>query len=162
MPHPSTFTAIDFETASSKWHTICSVGLVRVEKGKIVQSIEYLVKPPNNEYHYRNTDIHGLTPKHTVKALTFDKIWHKIEPYINGQNVVAHNMSFDGGCIKKTLEYYKLPIPEFTPHCTMKIFGGKLDVNCKKHGIKLNHHNALSDATGCAKLFLIYLKTAHK
>ena len=97
----------------------------------------------------------------TLDAPTFDKVWHLIKPYIDGQHTVAHNITFDAGCLKATLEYYGLPIPEFTQYCTMRIFGGGLADNCKEHGIELNHHDALSDATACAKLFLIHLNCSN-
>jgi DNA polymerase-3 subunit epsilon len=42
-----TFTAIDFETAI---HYPCSVGIVTVENGVIVDEFVSLIKPPNNLY----------------------------------------------------------------------------------------------------------------
>lgn len=44
-----TFTAIDFETATA-YHP-CSVGIVTVENGVIVDEFVTLIKPPNNEYN---------------------------------------------------------------------------------------------------------------
>jgi DNA polymerase-3 subunit epsilon len=127
---PTTFTALDFETAQGKSYSICQVGLVRVDNGKVVHTFECLVKPPNNFY------------------------WN----WFTEQNVVAHNVHFDARCLKETLEYYGLPVPEYTKYCTMKIFGGGLDANCEDYGIDLKHHDALSDAMGCAKLFLLHLE----
>jgi DNA polymerase III subunit epsilon len=159
MITPATFTAVDFETAQGKSYSICQVGIVRVENGKVVHTFECLVQPPNNFYWNWFTDeIHGISPEMTVDAPTFDIVWHKIQPYITGQNVVAHNIYFDARCLKETLEYYGLPVPEYTKHCTMKIFGGGLADNCKDYGIELNHHDALSDATACAKLFILHLE----
>ena len=43
-----TFTAIDFETATA-YHP-CSVGIVTVENGVIVDEYVTLIKPPRNEY----------------------------------------------------------------------------------------------------------------
>jgi DNA polymerase-3 subunit epsilon len=43
-----TFTAIDFETATA-FHP-CSVGIVTVENGVIVDEFVSLIKPPNNLY----------------------------------------------------------------------------------------------------------------
>ena len=42
-----TFTAIDFETATA-FHP-CSVGIVTVENGVIVDEFVTLIKPPNND-----------------------------------------------------------------------------------------------------------------
>ena len=73
--------------------------------------------------------------------------------------MVAHNgFAFDFHCMKQTLEYYKIPNPEFTGHCTYRIFGDNLASLCNQYKINLNHHDALSDAKACAELFLIHLK----
>jgi DNA polymerase-3 subunit epsilon len=95
----------------------------------------------------------------TLNELTFDKAWIKIKPFICNQNVVAHNgHSFDFNCLKQALEYYHLVKPEFNTYCTYQIFGAKLNLLCEQYNIKLEHHDALSDATACAELFLLHLK----
>jgi DNA polymerase III subunit epsilon len=152
------FTAIDFETAQGPRWSICQVGLVRVEKKKIVQQLELLVKPPDNFYAPINIQIHGITPQHTKNSPTFKLVWPQIKNYIDGQNIVAHNMAFDRSCLKQTLRYYSLKIPQFNHHCTYKLYGARLDVLCNQFAIKFNHHNALSDAIACSKLFMRYHK----
>jgi DNA polymerase-3 subunit epsilon len=152
------FTAIDFETAQGYRWSICQVGLIRVENGIITNELNILVQPPNNYYWDRFIDIHGITPVKTANAPTFDKIWHKIEPFINGQTVVAHNgLSFDFPVLTKTLEYYGLQEPIYEKHCTYRIYKQGLSALCEKHNIPLNHHDALSDARACCKLYLIHL-----
>ena len=152
------FTAIDFETAQGYRWSICQVGLIRVENGIITNELNLLVQPPNNYYWDRFVDIHGITPEKTANAPTFDKIWHKVEPFINGQTVVAHNgLSFDFQVLAKTLEYYGLQEPIYEKRCTYKIYRQGLSALCEKHNIPLNHHDALSDARACAELYLRYL-----
>lgn len=156
-----TFTAIDFETAQGgrNFHTICQVGLVRVVKGKITDTISMLVQPPGNYYWYKFTEeVHGIDAETTLNSPTFDKIWNKIKPYIHNQHIVAHNASFDIGCLKASLEYYNLPIPEFTHSCTCNLYGRTgLAELCEEYDIELNHHDALSDAMACAELFVKHL-----
>jgi len=157
------FTAIDFETAQGKQWSICQVGLVRVEKGKITNEISLLVQPPENYYWYRFTEIHGISSEDTANSPTFDKIWHQIEPYIKDQVVVAHNgLSFDFPVLKKTLEYYNMQAPDYEKYCTYRIFGSNLESLCNQYKIPLNHHDALSDAKACAELFLIHLLKTKK
>jgi DNA polymerase-3 subunit epsilon len=152
------FTAIDFETACGSRNSICQVGLVKVVNGIIVDELNLLVQPPNNCYWDRFIDIHGISPKVTSKELTFDKIWHLIEPFITNQNVVAHNgMRFDFPVLQTTLIHYGMETPAYNKHCTYKLFGDNLASLCRKHKIVLNHHDALSDAKACAELYLIYL-----
>lgn len=154
-----TFTSIDFETATRYRVSICQVGLVRVEGGKIVEQIKHLVQPPDNSYEWQNTRIHGIRAKDTEYADTFDQVWKNIRKYIRNQTVVAHNAAFDVSCLTQTLSYYEVPIPNFTQQCTYRLFGKKLSILCEEYKIALNHHDALSDALACAKLYQKYLKT---
>ena len=160
MPETSTFTAIDFETAQGYRWSICQIGLVRVENGKVTKELDILVQPPNNYYWEQFTDIHGLKAYDTAKAPTFDKVWHLIEPFIKGQTLVAHNgMAFDFPVLNKTLEYYNMAVPEYEKRCTYKLFKSNLANLCREYQIPLNHHDALSDAKACAELYRIHLKS---
>lgn len=155
----NSYTAIDFETAQGKRTSICQVGLVRIENEIVTEQLSILVQPPENYYWNNFIDIHGITPEQTADAPTFDKIWHQIEPFIKNQHVVAHNgFGFDFPCLKQTLEYYNIANPEFTGHCTYRIFGTHLASLCEKYNISLKHHDALSDAKACAELFKLHLK----
>lgn len=154
------FTAIDFETAQAKRWSICQVGLVRVEQGLITRQLSILVQPPENLYWPNFSAIHGISAADTAEAPRFDQIWPQIAGYIEGQQVVAHNgFSFDFPCLRQTLDYYELSVPEFKGHCSYRIYGKKLALLCQEHNIELNHHDALSDAKACAELFLKHLNS---
>lgn len=156
----NTFTAIDFETAQGYRWSICQVGLVRVENGIITKQLDILVQPPDNYYWYNFTKIHGISAKDTRQSPTFNQVWHLIKPFIKDQNVIAHNgFSFDFPVLSKTLEYYNMPTPEYNKFCTYKIYKSNLANLCQLHNIPLNHHDALSDARACAKLFLLHLES---
>ena len=153
-----TFTAIDFETAQPKRWSICQVGLVRVEAGVVTQELSLLVRPPEDMYSGFNTAVHGLTARDTMTEPGFDAIWPQIANFIEGQTVVAHNMAFDGSCLKQALEFYGLAQPQFEKQCTYKLFKKKLNHCCEEFDIPLNHHDALSDARACAALYLRSLR----
>lgn len=153
-------TEIDFETAHGYRWSICQVGLVRVNNSNVTDEINLLIQPPNNYYWDRFIDIHGITPDMTKEALTFDKVWHKLEAYIKGQAIVAHNgLSFDFPVLEITLEYYSMENPKYEKHCTYRLFRQNLASLCNHYKISLNHHDALSDAKACAELFLIHLQS---
>ena len=59
--------------------------------------------------------------------------------------------------MQQTLEFYGISNPDFTGYCTFKIFKENLTKLCQKYRILLNHHDALSDALACAKLFTNHL-----
>ena len=154
-----TFTAIDFETAHGKRWSICQVGLVRYESGVVTKQLSILVQPPDNYYWSRFIDIHGIDPAMTATAPTFDLVWPQIVPFIQGQQVVAHNgFGFDFQCLSQTLAYYGMEVPEYTGHCTYRIYRDNLASLCRQYAIPLNHHDALSDSLACAELFKIHLK----
>lgn len=160
------FTAIDFETATGYRNSICQIGLVRVEGSEAVEEIDLLVQPPDNFYSYRNIEVHGITSDDTRHAPSFEAIWPKIESFIAGQVVVAHNSSFDFSCLRKTLDHYSIPWPEYDGHCTCRMYKGKhasasLAFLCEHYGIPLDHHDALSDARACAQLYTMYLADKH-
>jgi DNA polymerase-3 subunit epsilon len=157
------FTAIDFETATGKRDSACAIGLVKVENGRIVEEYSALIKPPNNEYNWHNTNVHGITASDTRNSPNFGAVFSEIEARIHGQTLVAHNASFDRSVLQKTMLAFGLDYDglNLSWECTLKIYKGKgysparLDVCCQRHGIQLNHHDALSDAKACAQLYLI-------
>lgn len=162
FPPLEKFTAIDFETAHAQNWSICQVGLVTVEYGKITNEIDLLIQPPGNHYHWGNSRVHGIKRQTTKDAAFFSEIWDQIEPFIANQNIVAHNASFDCSCLRSVLTYYELPVPEFSAHCTVKIYKRNLKFLCDLYGIEINHHHALSDAKACAHLFMMHLNDEKK
>jgi DNA polymerase-3 subunit epsilon len=155
----NTFTAIDFETAQPKRNSVCQIGMVRYENGKIVETYNQLIQPPDNFYWGRFTDIHGISPQDTRYAPLFPEVWEDVKRWLDGQNVVAHNGAFDFNVLSQTLTHYDLAQIEYKQHCTYKIFKSKLNILCNTYGIPLNHHDALSDAIACGELFKIHLST---
>ncbi len=156
------YVAIDFETAIN--HHICSVGIVTIERGIITDQYHALIQPPDNQYNWHNIQVHGITQQDTENEPFFDVVYPEIKKRIAGKTVVAHNESFDRNVLIKTMADYRLDYDElalaYRWACTMKIYRAKgyrakLNICCERHGIELKHHDALSDALGCAKLYLI-------
>ncbi|NQX82750.1 MAG: 3'-5' exonuclease [Flavobacteriaceae bacterium] len=157
------FIAIDFETAIQ--HHICSVGIVTIKDGIIIDEYHTLIKPPNNEYSWFTTKVHGITAQDTRNAHDFSEIYPEIRKRMQGKIVVAHNESFDRRVLQKTmaennLDYSELNIQEKW-ECTMKMCrandrypSGKLNECCAVDNIELQHHDALSDARACAQLYM--------
>ena len=159
------FIAIDFETATAKRNSACSVGIVTVENGVIIEEYHTLIQPPNNEYNWHNIQVHGITESDTFNAPNFQQVYPEIKRRLAGKVVIAHNESFDRSVLKNTMldfgiEYSDLDLSDKWG-CTMKIYKAKgykpakLNVCCAQHNIQLQHHDALSDARACAKLYLI-------
>ena len=157
------FVAIDFETATA-YHP-CSVGIVTVENGVIVDEFVTLIKPPRNEYNPFTIAVHGIHPRDTVNAKTFTQVFPEIQKRLQNRIVVAHNESFDRNVLAKSMALYGLDYESlnigYRWECTVKIYKAKglkptkLSDCCREMQIELNHHEALSDARACAKLYLL-------
>ncbi len=154
------FAAIDFETANQHRTSVCSVGVVVVRNGVIVDKLYSLVKPYPNFYSSWATQCHGLSRSDTDDAPLFDEAWAQIAPHISDLPLVAHNKGFDQPHLIKCHEHYAIPYPNYEFHCTMaasrKNFGKTLP-NHQLHTVAercgfvmSNHHHALADAEACA------------
>ena len=55
------FAAIDFETANNERSSVCSVGIVIVRNGEIVDTFYSLIQPEPNYYNYWCSQVHVLT-----------------------------------------------------------------------------------------------------
>lgn len=158
-----TFVAIDFETATA-YHP-CSVGIVTVENGVIVDEFVTLIKPPNNQYSPFTIQVHGIHPRDTMNAKTFTQVFPEIKKRLQNRVVVAHNESFDRNVLAKTMALHGLDYSDLNLalrwECTVKIYKAKglkptkLSDCCREMNIQLNHHEALSDARACAKLYML-------
>lgn len=159
-----TFTAIDFELATADYTSVCSVGIVKVEDGVIVDEFYSLVQPPNNKFMWQTTRVHGIKSKDTLEAPTFDKVFPIIAPLLLGQPMVAHNEAFDRSVLQKTMMHYGLDYSALDLStkwtCTSEIYRKagfpktKLSICCEIMGVDLDHHDALSDARASALLYL--------
>lgn len=160
------FTAIDFETATSKYTSICSIGICVVENDEIVERKGMLIRPRSLEFNDYNIKIHGITPAMVENAPTFDELWDTIRPYIDGKIVVAHNSMFDVSALCATLEDYGIEFPSFRYLCTVKLSqkaypefpSHKLNCLCDELGITFSHHQAYDDAYACAEVLRSIMK----
>ena len=154
------FVAIDFETANYAADSACSVGLVKVVGGEIVDSVVHLIRPPTREFKF--THIHGLRWKDVEGARDFGELWPDIAEFTRGAKfLAAHNASFDQGVLRACLARHAIEHKPPTFKCTVKmaratwnLYPTKLPDVCRHLGIDLNHHEALSDAMACARIVI--------
>ena len=157
------FIALDFETANSCRESICSVGMAIVENGKVVKTVDRLVKPAPDYYNDINISVHGITPDMTEKEPTFCELWEDLKPYFDHRIMVAHNASFDFSVLRNTLDYYNIEYPTLSYYCSMllsrrafpDLINHRLPTVCRYMEYdNLIHHNAQSDAEACAYIML--------
>jgi exonuclease len=153
------FAAIDFETANFERCSVCSVGVVVVRGGELVDSFYSLIQPEPNYYTYRCTAVHGLICCDTDDAPVFSEVWKQVVPHIQGLPLVAHNSSFDEGCLRAVFKVYGMDYPEYQFYDTLRaarraypeLPNHQLHTVARVCGYELkNHHHALADAEACA------------
>lgn len=154
------FAAIDFETANECQSSVCSVGVVVVRGGEIVDKFYSLIHPEPEYYKWFCRQVHGLGPDDTDGAPVFPYVWEKIEPLIEGLPLVAHNSSFDEGCLKSVFKVYQMDYPDYEFFDTLAASRKHFGCSLPNHQLQtvsaacgydlMNHHHALADAEACA------------
>lgn len=155
------FAAIDFETANHERTSVCSVGVVVVRDGEVVDTFYSLIQPEPNYYHHWNTRVHGLTCADTDDAPLFPEVWAQIEPLIEGLPLVAHNKAFDESCLRAVFRCYQMDYPDYPFFCTC-IASRRAFPHAPNHQLHTiadlcgyhleHHHHALADAEACAAI----------
>ena len=160
---PETAVALDFETSDKYPDSACALGMVRMEGGKIVDTIYSLIRPPRPHVYY--TEVHGLTWDMVKDAPTFTDLWPQFSAFMQGADyLVAHNATFDRRVLRGCCWSFGLEAPEIPFLDTLAgarkglpLRHNRLNDVCDYLGIDLIHHQADSDAMGCAKIYL-YLR----
>ena len=106
------FAAIDFETANEWPSSVCSVGVVVVRGGEVVDTFYSLIHPEPEYYRWFCRKVHGIGPDDTEDAPVFPRVWARIEPLIEGLPLVAHNSQFDEGCLRAVFRVYRMDYPD--------------------------------------------------
>ncbi|KRE21566.1 exonuclease domain-containing protein [Agromyces sp. Soil535] len=159
---PVDFTAIDFETANSSSASACSVGLVKVRDGRVVDRVHRYIRPPfpHNEFSEWNIRIHGITPEMVADAPGWADHLPLLREFAEGDVLVAHNAGFDMAVIAKTSVAVGLEVPDFRSLCSLQVArktyhleSYRLPVAAMAAGFEdFSHHDALADAEACAAI----------
>jgi DNA polymerase-3 subunit epsilon len=158
------FTAIDFETANSSSASACSVGLVKVRDGRVVDRVHWYIRPPfpHNEFSEWNIRIHGITPEMVADAPGWAHHLPSLREFAGDDVLVAHNAGFDMAVIAKTTEAFGLPVPDYRSLCSLQVArrtyhleSYRLPVAAMAAGFEgFSHHDALADSEACAAIIV--------
>ena len=159
---PLDFTAIDFETANSSSASACSVGLVKVRDGRVVDRASWLIRPPagHDAFLEWNTRIHGITAADVRDALTWVEQFPGLAAFAEGDTFVAHNAGFDMAVIRGACAATGLECPGFDYLCSLQLArktyhldSYRLPAAAMAAGFEdFEHHDALADAEACAAI----------
>jgi DNA polymerase-3 subunit epsilon len=158
------FAAIDFETADYGRDSACAIGVVRVEKGRIVRKESRLIRPPRREFVF--TYIHGITWKDVAAAAPFAEVWTELRDILRGVDfLAAHNASFDRSVLQACCLSARLDPPVQPFECTVRHARRRWGIRpttlpdvCRALEIPFTrHHDALADAEACAQIMMAAL-----
>lgn len=153
------FVAIDFEAANHECGSICSVGIVIVREGEIVDTFYSLIQPRPNYYNYWQSKIHGLRQQDTDSAPSFEEVWNKVAKLIEGLPLVAHDKHIDERQLQAVFRAHGMEYPGYKFYDTLEasrrafpdLPNHKLCTVAAQCGYQLTQeHNALWDAMACA------------
>ena len=161
---PLDFTAIDFETANSSMASACSVGLVKVRDGQVVDRIGWFIRPPSGHDHFIdwNTRIHGITADMVMDAPSWLDQMADLLAFAGDDHLVAHNAGFDMGVIKAACTATGFSIPLYSYFCSLQIARNTYTLDSYKlpsvaaHAgfSDFPHHDAVADAEACAAIII--------
>lgn len=165
MSNNITFAAIDFETANKHADSACSIGVVRVVNGVVVEQYHSLINTPYDADaagEFMFTYLHGINKHETLQAEKFPHVWDALMPLFDDVDfITAYNASFDKRVAMACCLAHKLPFPDVRFLDALKIVRRNWNLPDNKLGtaaahidFNLNHHDALSDAIACAKIVL--------
>lgn len=155
------FAAIDFETATAERGSACAMALTIVERGRLVDTRKWLIRPPGNEYSPFNTVVHGIKPEDTQNAPEFYEVWGEARDAIADRPLVAHNASFDMSVLRSALDHSSAEWPQFAVYCTLqlsrRVWPGLLSYSVPSlaHFLGLaveRHHDPAADSWACAEI----------
>ena len=165
------FTAIDFETASGRPGSACSVGLVRVRDGQVVHKSGGLIRPPADlgEFAEWNTSVHGITAEMVATAPPWRKVAAWIAAYAGPDTLICHNANFNIGVLRHACTADDIPWPQVDFLCTMVLArrafplpSYRLPFVAAECGVELSgRHQVLINARGAA-LVTVALARQHR
>ncbi len=155
-----TFVALDFETADTFPDSACAVGAVRSVDGRIVRRHRRLIRPPRPSMLF--THIHGIEWRHVQSEPSFREIYPELLETLHGVDfIAAHNASFDRNVLEACCRAAGLRPPRARFLCTVQLARRVWNLRpttlahvSRYLGVKLNHHEPLSDAEACAQIVL--------
>lgn len=151
-PDAPDFVAVDVETACGRVSSICQIGIVGFKDGEIAFEYETLIDP-KDYFSSFNTRIHGITEDHVAGKPCFGELHDVIHGHLAGRVTVAHSY-FDKGAISAACRAHDRSIIDATWLDSVRVAkrvwpelpSHRLNIVSKHLGIRLKHHDALSDA----------------
>jgi DNA polymerase-3 subunit epsilon len=161
------FVAIDVETANADMASICSIGAVKFQNGRIADEWYSLINP-QDYFDGVNISIHGIDEDKVAEAPTYASAATALHQLLKDEIVVTHT-HFDRVATRQACQRWSIPEPECMwldsarvarrtwRECAASGYG-LADV-CERIGYKFQHHHALEDAKAAGHILLAAMTT---
>ena len=157
------FAALDFETGDSGRDSACAIGVVRADGDRITVRTVRLIRPPRREMPH--AWLHGITWERVRHEPSFREVWREVAPLLEGVDfLAAHNASFERSVLAACCDAAQLVAPPQRFECTVRLarrtwnlYPTRLPDVCRHLGLRLSHHDPLSDAEACASIVIAAL-----
>jgi DNA polymerase-3 subunit epsilon len=154
------FVAVDVETANPDVASICQIGIVAFDNGRVKGSWQSLVNP-EDYFDEFNVFVHGIDERAVRGAPTFPQVFDTVRSWLVGAVVACHT-PFDRVAVARVVEKYGLPPVDCAWLDTAKVVrrtwpelsrrGYGLANVASKFGIAFAHHNAEEDARAAGEI----------
>lgn len=161
------YVLLDLETtgATPIRDRITEIALIRFEHGLEVDRWQTLINPGVTIPPFIQ-NLTGITDAMVQDAPTFDQVGHKLQQYLNGAVLAAHNARFDHGFLKSEYKRMGTTLRQKVI-CTVKLsrklypqhLGHGLDAIMNRHGLTCTvRHRAMGDV----EVLVAYLAAAQQ
>jgi DNA polymerase-3 subunit epsilon len=160
------FVAIDVETANPDAASICQIGIVAFENGRVKESWQSLVNP-EDYFDDFNVSIHGIDERAVKGAPTFPQVFETVRNWLVGA-VVASHTPFDRVAVARVVEKYALAPLDCAWLDTAKVVrrtwsefsqrGYRLANVAARFDIAFTQHNAEEDARAAGEILARAIK----
>lgn len=158
------FTAIDFETANNSAASACSVGMVKVRDGRVVDSAYWLIRPPfgHDAFLEWNVRIHGIMAVDVADAPLWSEQLPDLLAFAENDVMAAHNAGFDMGVIRAACRASIVDTPDYDYLCSLQVARKTYHLDSYRLPSaafaagyeEFRHHDALADAEACAAIIV--------
>ena len=161
-----TFNVVDVETANSDRSSICSIGIINVQDGKIANKWQTLVNPETWFDPFYISSIHGIKEEHVKHEPTLPMVYDELCSQVNDSILVSHSafdrIAFSRATVRYDLEQLRVTwLDSVIIACRAwpeKYGRGRgsagLKNIAKDLSISFKHHDALEDARAAAEIVL--------
>ena len=157
------FVSIDVETANNSPASICQIGMVRFEGGKVLDTYNRLINP-DEAFLPANIHVHGIKPDKVKTAPKFFEVFDEIHDWL-GSSIVTSHSYFDRSAIYGAIKRDILPEPQYLWLDATTIIrrtwtqyqkrGYGLANLCRDFNIEFKHHDACEDARASGEVLVM-------